>query len=192
MIGIYKITNTDNGKVYIGQTKDFSHRQACHIYDLKVGRHKNPYMQADYFINPNAFKYEMICQCNADELDDLETFYINKYKSADRRYGYNMDSSAKGKGKKAEETKRKMSECKIGNKAMCGIKLSDEWKKHLSEAQPHKKRVKCIETEIIYDSFADASRKTGIDRTKIVSVCTGRRKSAGGYHFIYADKTTSD
>ena len=89
MIGIYKITNTDNGKVYIGQTKDFSHRQACHIYDMKVGRHKNPYMQADYFINPKAFKYEMICQCNADELDELERFYINKYKS-DEHYFFNI------------------------------------------------------------------------------------------------------
>ena len=75
---------------------------------------------------------------------------------------------------------------------MCGIKLSDEWKKHLSDAQPHKKKVECIETGIVYESFADAARKTGLNRTKIVSCCTGKAKSTGGYHFRYAEKGTSD
>lgn len=44
-----------------------------------------------------------------------------------------------------------------------------------------------IETKQIYESFADAARKTGLNRTKIVSVCTGTRKSTGGLHFRYAD-----
>lgn len=53
-------------------------------------------------------------------------------------------------------------------------------------------KIECIETGIIYDSFADASRKTGLNRTKIVSVCTGKRKTTGGYHFRYANERTSD
>ena len=69
--------------------------------------------------------------------------------------------------------------------------IIDEWKKHLSEAQPHRKRIECVETGEIFDSFADAARKTGLNRTKIVSVCTGKRKKTGGLHFRYADKTTS-
>ena len=192
MIGIYKITNTDNGKIYIGQSIDIRHRKSCHEYDLKNNRHGNIHLQRAYNINPKAFKFEIVCQCNEEDLDSLEEYYINKYNCLDPRYGYNLDKAARGTGRKSEETRRKLSEAKKGNRAMCGIKLSDEWKKHLSDAQPHKKRIECIETGIVYDSFADAARKTGLNRTKIVSVCTGKRKSTGGLHFRYYDKRKSD
>lgn len=192
MTGIYKITNKNNDKVYIGQSVDISHRRSCHEYDLKNNRHKNIYLQRAYNIEPDAFSFEIICYCNEEDLDELEMFYINKYNSADSHYGYNLDKSARGTGRKSEETKRKMSEVKKGNTAMCGIKLSEEWKKHLSEAQPHKKRVICIDTGEVYESFADAARRTGLNRSKIVSVCTGKRKTTGGLKFRYADSKASD
>lgn len=192
MTGIYKITNKNNGKVYIGQSVDISHRRSCHEYDLKNNRHKNIYLQRAYNMEPDAFSFEIICYCNEEDLDELEMFYINKYNSADSHYGYNLDKSARGTGRKSEETKRKMSEVKKGNTAMCGIKLSEEWKKHLSEAQPHKKRVICIDTGEVYESFADAARRTGLNRSKIVSVCTGKRKTTGGLKFRYADSKASD
>ncbi|MBP5310899.1 MAG: GIY-YIG nuclease family protein [Lachnospiraceae bacterium] len=192
MIGIYKITNTKNGKVYIGQSVDIAHRKSCHEYDLKNNRHGNLYLQHAYNKDPDVFKLEVICLCKEEDLDELEKFYIDKYNSADHRYGYNIDSSPRGTGRKSEETKRKLSEAKKGNTVMCGMRLSEEWKKHLSEAQPHKKKVECIETGEIYESFADAARKTGLNRTKIVSVCTGKRHKTGGLHFRYADEKTGD
>lgn len=192
MIGIYKIINTENGKIYIGQSINISHRWNCHKYDLKNKRHKNPHLQRAYDLNPKAFKFEIICKCSEEDLNDLEIFFINKYKSNDSKYGYNLDNGGNGAGRMSEETKRKLSESKMGNKSMCGVKLSDEWKQHLSEAQPHRKRILCIDTGVIYDSFADAARKTGLNRTKIVSVCTGKRKSTGGFRFKYADEGTSD
>ena len=121
----------------------------------------------------------------------LHRFYIQKYNSTDPRLGYNLDAGGGGQGRMSEETKKKLSQSKIGNQSMKGIKLSDEWKKHLSEAQPHKKKVECIETGEIFDSFADAARKTGLNRTKIVSCCTGKRKKTGGLHFKYADEKSS-
>ena len=45
MIGIYKIINTENGKIYIGQSINISHRWNCHKYDLKNKRHKNLHLQ---------------------------------------------------------------------------------------------------------------------------------------------------
>ena len=185
MIGIYKITNTINNKIYIGQSRDIKHRKSCHEYDLKHNRHKNIHLQRAYNLNPDAFKFDIICICAEEDLDALEEYYIQKYNCLNDKYGYNLDKAARGTGKKSEETKHKLSESKKGNKAMCGIKLSDEWKKHLSEAQPHKKKVKCVETQEIFDSFADAARKTGLNRTKIVSCCTGKRKTTGGFHFEY-------
>lgn len=191
MIGIYKITNTIDGKIYIGQSIDIKHRRCCHEYDLKNQRHKNPHLQRAYNKNPDAFVFEIECTCKEEDLNNLEVFYIQKYNSTDPSLGYNLDAGGGGQGRMSEETKKKLSQSKIGNQSMKGIKLSDEWKKHLSEAQPHKKKVECIETGEIFDSFADAARKTGLNRTKIVSCCTGKRKKTGGLHFKYADEKSS-
>lgn len=188
MIGIYRIRNTKNGKIYIGQSIDINHRWSCHLYDLKHNRHGNPHLQRAYNLDPDAFVFEVICECREEDLNELEATLIKKYKTTNDRYGYNISNGGDGQGAMAESTKRKLSLAKMGNKAMCGIKLTDEWKKHLSEAQPHKRQVLCVETQTVYESFADASRQTGVNRCHIVSCCTKKKKSAGGYHWEYYEQ----
>lgn len=46
-----------------------------------------------------------------------------------------------------------------------------------------RKRVRCIETNIIYTSMREASRQTGINASHIAEVCRGERKSAGKCHW---------
>lgn len=48
--------------------------------------------------------------------------------------------------------------------------------------------VKCIETNTIYNSITEASKQTGANKSKIVAVCKGKRKTAGGYHWEYASQ----
>lgn len=189
MVGIYALRNTDNGKVYIGQSKNLSHRKSCHFSDLVCKKHSNKSLSEDYEKNPKSIVFEILCKCDASDLNDLEKYYIRKFNSTDPNCGYNIEGGGIKNKIVSEITKKKMSESQKGNKHMCGIKLSEEWKRHLGEAQPHRKRILCTETGIIYDSFADAARKTGLTRTKIVSVCTGHRKSTGGLHFEYYDET---
>lgn len=45
------------------------------------------------------------------------------------------------------------------------------------------KKVICIETEKIYQSSGEAERDTGICGRNIRSACSGRYKTAGGYHW---------
>ena len=47
------------------------------------------------------------------------------------------------------------------------------------------KRVRCLETGIVYSSISQASRLTGISYSNIVMVCQGKYKQARGYHFEY-------
>jgi hypothetical protein len=47
--------------------------------------------------------------------------------------------------------------------------------------------VKCIETDVIYSSAYDASRKTGIQQSGICQCCRGKRKTAGKLHWRYAN-----
>ena len=192
MVGIYQIRNTVNGKRYIGQSENLSHRKSCHFYNLVNQKHGNRYLQEDYNQNPEAFVFEILCKCGKEDLLDLEKFYIEKYKSSDRKYGYNIESGGLGPERFAEETKDRISKAKFGNKCMVGKKLTDSWKRNLALAQPHRKKVECIETGEVFESFSDAARKTGLNRTKIVSVCTGKRKKTGGLHFRYVEQRTSD
>ena len=46
-----------------------------------------------------------------------------------------------------------------------------------------KKRILCVETGIIYESQVAAEKTTGISRKNICAVCSGKRLTAGGYHW---------
>lgn len=47
--------------------------------------------------------------------------------------------------------------------------------------------VRCIETGEIFANQAEASRATGIGRYNINNCLTGKQKTAGGYHWRYAE-----
>ena len=49
------------------------------------------------------------------------------------------------------------------------------------------RRVKCIETNIVYDSIAQASKETGLSDGNISQVCKGKRKSCGGFTWEYVE-----
>lgn len=184
---IYQLRNTENGKRYIGQTKDLAHRKACHFHELKKGIHKSEAMQADYDQNNGSIVFEVVCECPEQELDELERFFIAKYKAAESGYNKSPGRTPNGGNIASESTRRKASLAKMGNQHMKGKRLSDEWRRNLAEAQPHRKRVRCVDTGEVYESFADAARKTGLHRTCIVSVCTGHQKTTQGLRFEYAD-----
>lgn len=51
------------------------------------------------------------------------------------------------------------------------------------------KKVICVETQVVYDTTKYAERDTGVSHTGIISCCKGKRKTAGGFHWEYADIT---
>lgn len=96
-----------------------------------------------------------------------------------------ISEANKGKHHSAE-ARKKMSEANKGripwNK---GKHPSPEAKRKSSEA--HKKAVICIETGILYSSATEAEESIGVVRENIGRAAHGRRKTAGGYHWKYAD-----
>lgn len=57
------------------------------------------------------------------------------------------------------------------------------------ESSPAKKAVRCLDTGFEYASASEAARVLGLNKSHIAEVCRGRssRKSAGGYHFKFAE-----
>jgi hypothetical protein len=106
---IYKITNTTNGKLYIGQTR--SHRLNHNKYRPfgYLGRFKDHIHEAysnkkhnSRYLNSALRKYgvdcftcELIHTCNICELDEIEIQYIDEYNSKFPN-GYNLTNGGKG------------------------------------------------------------------------------------------------
>ena len=161
--GIYKITNIINNKVYIGQSTNLKDRIKQHKSMIKNYNENNNYLRkATKKYGYKNFKIEIIKFCDEKELVYYEIYYIDLYKSSDRKFGYNielggninkhlskeqidkMKKNKKGKlkgkdnpffGKKhTEKTKKIISEKQKGNKYCLGRVLSDETKSKIGLA----------------------------------------------------------
>lgn len=51
-----------------------------------------------------------------------------------------------------------------------------------------RKPIICEELNKVYDSAIAASEETRIDKSSITKCCKGKRETAGGYHWRYADE----
>ena len=91
--GIYKITNIENGKVYIGQTKQaFKERWRTH---LKRGVKAEPGTQNKLYAamwqeGAENFTFEVLAECDTTELNKKEKEYISFFHA--NTWGYNSTS----------------------------------------------------------------------------------------------------
>jgi group I intron endonuclease len=90
MIGIYKITNIVNGKVYIGSSKNVEDRINKHKSNLKYKIHINKHLLSAWNkYGEENFSFQILKQMPLSLLRRAEQFYINKYQSINPKYGYN-------------------------------------------------------------------------------------------------------
>lgn len=88
---VYKITNTQNSKIYIGVTrKTLQQRWNKHLYDCNHGSQNLLYRAMRKYGTIN-FIPEVIddSASSLEELAELEKEYIEKYNTLDSEYGYN-------------------------------------------------------------------------------------------------------
>jgi hypothetical protein len=83
--GVYKITNTINGKIYVGESTVYKNRFYSHKSRLKCGVHPNPGLQTDYDQHSlDIFDFQVIEEHPPDADKNLllerEAYFINKYK----------------------------------------------------------------------------------------------------------------
>lgn len=197
---IYKVTNLVNNKIYIGQTIQNLHvRIYHHFYESK---NANCYFH--HAINKYGkenFVAEEICSATSIEnLNHLEEHFISYYDSLSPN-GYNIvfggnnfkrvRSPMEGKHH-SEETKQKMSKSATGKPksleavrkmsiTKTGFKHSLKSRENMSRGKKGRikegRNVVCNETGETFISVTEASRKTGIYRTKICRQLSGSVKS---------------
>ena len=101
MIGIYKITNKLNGKIYIGQSNNIQRRFVEH-----QGKGSDSRIPVDVAIEKYGyqnFSYEVVEECLTEQLNERETYWITYYNSVENGYncslGGNQQSTGENNGR---------------------------------------------------------------------------------------------
>lgn len=90
MIGIYKYTNKNNGKIYIGRSINIARRKWEHIHN------PSPYSYFDQTIikiGEDKFDFEVLEECSVELLQEREKYWIQYYNCCvldNREGGYNL------------------------------------------------------------------------------------------------------
>lgn len=147
MVGyIYLITDTTNGKKYVGQ----------HHYDkeeLDPNYHGSGHIiKQIYNKRPHTLKEEYLKTCYSQvELDEWEKYFIFLYNTLYPN-GYNLEYGGKG-GKHSDVSKRKISEAKKGKPSHNkGVPMSDEQKRKLSVS------IKKVMTDDIREKISNSKK----------------------------------
>lgn len=93
MVGIYKITNNKNGKVYIGQSISIENRWKTHRtapFNANSSQYSSPLYRAIRKYGLSEFSFEVLEECAINTLDEREKYYIQLYRAGDSDYGYNL------------------------------------------------------------------------------------------------------
>ena len=197
---VYLHKNKINGKCYVGQT--------CQKPEARWGSQGQGYKEQEYFYRAiQKYGWENFEHIILEEgilekdINERESFWAGYYHAlapegytlrvgSQNHYQaseeiWNIWSRASKEKWKNEEYRKKISQ-----------KRKEEWKdpkvreiclKNLDRTgkggKLRSKAVRCIETGIVYPSMREAERQTGIHYNNISQVCSGQRKTAGGFHW---------
>lgn len=116
--GIYLITCTVNGKIYIGSTKNLRTRWNKHQADLRANRHGNRHLQNSWNkYGEVAFTFEILELVMPWAIQDREQYWLDKLRPFDKKIGFNLSvksNSGMGGRKHTPESRAKISAAHVG------------------------------------------------------------------------------
>lgn len=135
-IGIYKITNLINGKVYIGQTKErFQRRYWLHKWKLNSNNHDNLYLQRSWNkYGSHCFEFSVIEVLKNESIDEKEIYWISFYRNNGECYNIQNGGQPIALHQYIKpETRKYVGE--LNRKRMIGSKLSEKTKLKMSQTR---------------------------------------------------------
>lgn len=202
---IYLHRNKSNGKVYIGQTIQSIENRWKNGNGYKPCTYFYKAIQKYGWENFDHIILEQNENWTQEELNNKEKEYILLFKANNPQFGYNI---CEGGSNISPNALPKALEWMKNHPEFGKARAADmlKWQReHPKEAlemrkinaakasNARKRKVKCIETEEIFESASEAARKTpNTTQSKICMVCRGQRKTCGGYHWQYVEEEMND
>lgn len=165
------LVNKDNGQKYIGQTtQGVNKRWAQHINEARR-MSAYPIHKAIRKYGTHMFLVRELCECDANELDDKERDYIEKYDTFNKGYnatdggGRLSEESIEKIREKAKQPKSEEHTANVSEALKDKYNKGDEWGFHLESNRGDGKHLRVrllavnVDTgeETIYESFTAAS-----------------------------------
>lgn len=175
--GIYLITCTANGKVYVGSTGNFAKRWAVHRCHLRAGKHSNRHLNFAWKkYGESSFVFSVLEQVeDPDKLTEREQHYIDALNACDCGKGFNLRSiAASNLGYRySDEQRSRLSE------ALRGREISEEHRRLLSLASKGKPKgeahkAKCRIAGIGYRHTQEA--RASMSKTRTGKAIPAQRK----------------
>lgn len=178
---IYAHINKNNGKTYIGQTKQSLARRFRHNGEgyQKCSRFFDAIQKEGW----DSFKHVILFEnLTLEQANLIEEYLINKFDLRNEEKGYNINKGGHGFSQFISEN----------------ISQSNKinWEKGIYDNI--KNQVYCVELNRNFESVLEAERQTGIDNSSIQKVCKNKLKYAGfmpngqPIHWIYSNQATPE
>ena len=201
---IYKITNLQNNKIYIGKTTTcIQERFSKHIYEANTPNTKG-YMfilhKAFRKYGINNFNIEQIEEIDNSLLNDREIYWINFYNSMIPN-GYNMTFGGEGSTKinyklvyELWDSGKSISQiASILNHSITQLKIILSSYKNFNNEENNRRTINTTKKQVgqydkntnelikIHDSIKDAAAAVNVDRSCISRCCSGKKKSSRSF-----------
>lgn len=200
MIGIYKIVNLVNGKIYVGQSINIQKRWYQHKSDYnKEGGCPILYAAIRKYGIEN-FSFEVIEECSLELLDEREKYWISQMNTLNPN-GYNIALGGATRGNTIYDYEvLAKAYMELGSSKKVAEKFNCDFKTvlnacHIMEIPMSSTKERAVyqidkDTEEIIACFANIhiAYREGLNRpydSSISRVCRGIRKTAYGYKWKY-------
>lgn len=174
--GIYKITNTTNGKFYIGSSVDLKKRKRDHFRELRNNIHCNSRLQNSFNkYGEDNFMFVVVEMVSEREnLVTLEQHWIDTTISHDKNIGFNINRLATGGGNFGKTN---------GNYGNRGIKNS--LSKPIAQID-----IDTLEVIKVWSSSMDIKRELKIHGGNVCKMCAQAEREnvlrkANGFYWCY-------
>lgn len=191
--GIYKITYLPLNKSYVGKSTDIYKRWRQHLYRDNKSNKDFHYLLWE---EPQNFSFSILEECDVSIIDEREKHWIAFYDT--KNNGFNLTTGGEcGTHYDYDEIVNIYKQ--NGYNAVLTSKIVGCNRETVIKAisvknvrKPLKKVIKCLDKKgnliRIFNSIAEASNIMGIDGSSISAVCRKKRKSAGGFIWVYQEE----
>lgn len=173
--GVYLITNTINGKIYVGSSIKIRNRMNTHVSHMNKNKHDNRYLQNSWNkYGSDNFTFSVIeILTNVEKLIEREQYWIDKLNACDKNVGYNILPLAGSFAGRVQSDEEKLKRREFNTKSFLQFDLEGNFIREWS-------------------SISEMNRELNFNMGSISMALKNKSKFKKNYYLIPKDEFTED